>query len=64
MDLAINLVETKFQKDESDLYTIRRAAIDHNIPVFTNRQKAELFVKAITSKNLEDLPIKSWSEYV
>ena len=64
VDLAINLVETKFQKDESDHYTIRRAAIDHNIPVFTNRQKAELFVKAIVEKDINNLPIKSWEEYV
>jgi carbamoyl-phosphate synthase large subunit len=64
VDLAINLVETQLQKDESDLYTIRRAAIDHNIPLFTNRQKAELFVKAIVEKDINDLPIKSWSEYI
>jgi len=64
VDLAINLVETQLQKDEKDHYTIRRAAIDHNIPLFTNIKKAELFIKAITEKNLENLPIKSWSEYV
>jgi carbamoyl-phosphate synthase large subunit len=64
VDLAINLVETQLQKDEGDHYTIRRAAIDHNIPLFTNRQKAKLFVKAITSLKLEDLKIKPWSEYV
>lgn len=64
VDLAINLVETELQKDESDHYTIRRAAIDHNIPVYTNRQKAELFVKSIATKKPEDLLIKSWKEYV
>ena len=64
VDLAINLVETQLQKDEGDHYTIRRAAIDHNIPLFTNRQKAELFVKAIASKKVDELPVKSWSEYV
>jgi len=64
VDLAINLVETQLQKDESDHYTIRRAAIDHNIPLFTNRQKAELFVKAIVEKDINNLPIKSWNEYV
>jgi carbamoyl-phosphate synthase large subunit len=64
VDLAINLVETQLKKDESDHYTIRRAAIDHNIPLFTNRQKAELFVKAIVEKDINDLPIKSWDEYV
>ena len=64
VDLAINLVETELQKDESDHYTIRRAAIDHNIPLFTNRQKAELFIKAIVEKDINLLPIKSWDEYI
>ncbi|MBI4078727.1 MAG: carbamoyl-phosphate synthase large subunit [Candidatus Levybacteria bacterium] len=63
IDLTINLVETAHPKDETDHYTIRRAAIDHNIPIYTNRQKAKLFVKAITTKKLSDLAIKSWDEY-
>lgn len=62
IDLAINFVEHE-SADEADHYTIRRAAIDHNIPVYTNRQKAELFVRAITSKKLTDLMVKSWQEY-
>lgn len=62
IDLAINLVEHQ-QKDEVDHYTIRRAAVDHSIPIYTNRQKAQFFVNAITSFGLDDLAIKSWSEY-
>ncbi len=64
IDLAINLVETQLRKDKRDDYSIRRAAIDYNIPLFTDLRKAELFVKAITSLKLEDLRVKSWSEYV
>lgn len=63
VDLAINLVEYA-KKDEGDHYTIRRAAIDYNIPIFTNLEKAKLFVRAITTKKLEELPIKPWSEYL
>ncbi len=63
IDLAINLLEENPQ-DDSDHYTIRRAAIDFNIPLYTNRQKAKLFIKAIATKKLEDMPIKSWGEYV
>ena len=63
IDLAINLLEENPQ-DDSDHYTIRRAAIDFNIPLYTNRQKAKLFLKAITTKKLSDLPIKSWNDYV
>lgn len=63
VDLAVNLVDTKAQKDEQDQYTIRRAAIDHNIHLFTNRQKAELFIEAITQETCDKLPVKSWGEY-
>lgn len=63
IDLAINLLDPDGKKDESDQYTIRRAAIDHNIPLYTNLQKAQLFVAAITQKSLETLPIKSWNDY-
>ena len=64
IDLAINLVETSLKKDETDHYTIRRAAIDYNISLFTNIKKAELFVKALVEKDINKLPIKSWAEYI
>ena len=48
----------------NDDYLMRRGAIDHNIPLFTNLKKAELFIKAVATKKIEDLPIKSWDEYV
>ena len=64
VDLAINLVDSKAKKDESDHYTIRRAAVDFNIPLYTNLAKAKLFVRAITTKSLSKLPIKSWNEYL
>ena len=64
VDLAINLLDPHGKKDEGDHYTIRRAAIDHNIPIYTNLQKARLFTSAISNKNLSSLPIKSWDEYM
>ncbi|MBI2036241.1 carbamoyl-phosphate synthase (glutamine-hydrolyzing) large subunit [Candidatus Microgenomates bacterium] len=64
VDLAINLVDPKAAQDESDHYTIRRAAIDFNIPIYTNLKKAKLFVQAITSKTIKDLSIRAWHEYV
>ncbi|MBI4089745.1 MAG: carbamoyl-phosphate synthase (glutamine-hydrolyzing) large subunit [Candidatus Levybacteria bacterium] len=64
IDLAINIVDSHVRKITDDDYAIRRSAVDHNISLFTNIQKAELFIKAVTSKKLEDLPIKSWNEYV
>lgn len=62
IDLVINLVEHQ-QADELDKLTIRRAAIDHNIPVYTNLQKANMLVEGITTYTLADIPIRSWDEY-
>jgi carbamoyl-phosphate synthase large subunit len=63
IDLAINTVDYNVIKTIDDDYAIRRSAVDHNIPLFTNLKKAELFIKAITEKNLDTIPIKSWGEY-
>lgn len=64
IDLAINIVEKGVEKDITDDFLIRRNAIDRNIPLFTDLKKAELFIKAIASKKVSDLLIKSWNEYV
>lgn len=64
VDMAINITQRTAVNEMRDNYPIRRSAIDHNIPLFTNHQKAELFIKALVNKKLEDLPIKSWEEYV
>lgn len=64
VDLAINIVDPKVKKDVEDGYIMRRAAIDHNIRLITNRKNADLFIKALTEYKLTDLEIKSWDEYV
>lgn len=64
VDLAINLVDPNTQADMSDGLAIRRAAIDHNIHLLTNRRKAAEFIKAISSKKLSDLKVKAWDEYL
>ena len=51
-------------KQFEDDYTIRRAAVDYNVPLFTNLQAARLFVQAIAHYSLEDLPVLPWDEYV
>jgi len=63
IDLAINITDRYVKKEVNDDYFIRRSAIDHNIPLYTNLKKAELFVKAIGKKKFKDLEIKSWDEY-
>ena len=63
VDMAINITDANLKKDIDDDYYIRRFAVDQNIPLFTNLQKAELFVKAIVEKDLNKIAIKSWSEF-
>lgn len=64
VDLAINVIASNMrQQEEDDGYTMRRYAIDHNIPLFTKIKQARLFTRAIIDKNLETIPIKSWNEY-
>lgn len=57
-DMGLNLRHVK--KEINDDYAIRRAAVDQNIPLFTDQKKAELFIKAITEKSLSNLLIKSY----
>ncbi len=64
IDLAININDIYMQKHINDDYSIRRSAVDHNITLFTNLKKAELFIKAVSEIPIDDLKIKSWNEYI
>ena len=44
-------------------YTIRRSAIDYNIPLITNARLASAFIYSFCKLTPEDLEIKSWNEY-
>ncbi|MGE5041346.1 MAG: carbamoyl-phosphate synthase (glutamine-hydrolyzing) large subunit, partial [Candidatus Levyibacteriota bacterium] len=63
VDLAINIVDVKNRKEVDDSFVMRRAAIDHNIPLITNRKKANLYIKALVEKPISSLEIQPWSEY-
>ncbi len=64
IDLAINVINKLAIMDEDDGYAMRRYAIDHNIPLFTKVKQARLFIRALTEKDLNTIPIKSWREYL
>ncbi len=64
IDLAININDIYMKKHINDDYSIRRSAVDHNITLFTNLKKAELFIKAVSEIPVEELQIKSWNEYI
>ena len=66
---VVNLTERDPEEQQAlspkitDGQLIRRAAVDNNIPLFTDLQLARSFVKALTTYKLDDLKIKSWNEY-
>ncbi|HEU5380093.1 MAG TPA: carbamoyl-phosphate synthase (glutamine-hydrolyzing) large subunit [Ktedonobacteraceae bacterium] len=64
IDLAINIVDHHVTKEVDDDYAMRRYAVDHNIPLFTKVKQARLFARALVEKDLQAIPIKSWSEYL
>ncbi|MFZ2205929.1 MAG: carbamoyl-phosphate synthase (glutamine-hydrolyzing) large subunit [Microgenomates group bacterium] len=70
VSLVINISEKYeeapmvYEKLVSDGYLIRRAAIDNNIPLFTDMRTTRYFIRAIEKYSLKDLQIKSWNEYV
>lgn len=63
VDMVVDIPENFTSKDLKDGYTIRRTAIDFNIPLFTNARLATAFVRAFTSMEVKDLEIKPWQEY-
>ena len=63
IDLVINIPKDLSEKELDNDYTIRRAAVDFNVPLITNARLASAFIYAISKYTLEDLKIKSWGEY-
>ncbi|MFH1239823.1 MAG: carbamoyl-phosphate synthase (glutamine-hydrolyzing) large subunit [Candidatus Diapherotrites archaeon] len=64
IDLVINIPKEFNQLEFDDTYELRRFAVDLYVPLLTNIQLAQLFINSIMNKKLEDLKIKSWTEYV
>ncbi len=63
IDLVINIPKDLTRDELYNDYHIRRAAVDHNIPLITNARLASAFIMAICRYRLEDITIKSWDEY-
>ncbi|MCF8268017.1 MAG: carbamoyl-phosphate synthase (glutamine-hydrolyzing) large subunit [Ignavibacteriales bacterium] len=62
-DLVINIPKNLTQGELANDYTIRRSAIDFNIPLITNARLASAFIFAFTRIDPEEITIKSWGEY-
>ncbi len=63
VDLVINIPKNFQEEELTNDYMIRRAAIDYNVMLVTNRQIAMLLVEALYRKDVDKLKIKSWKEY-
>ncbi|MBR2416680.1 MAG: carbamoyl-phosphate synthase (glutamine-hydrolyzing) large subunit [Bacteroidaceae bacterium] len=62
-DLIINIPKNHTKRELTNGYRIRRAAIDHNIPLITNARLASAFIRAFCKMDVNELPVKSWDEY-
>ncbi len=65
IDLVINIPSADKEDELTNGYRIRRAAIDFNVPLITNRQIGERLSESMWAvrKGGVELEIKSWREY-
>lgn len=63
IDMVVNMPKDLSPRELTNGYTIRRAAIDLNIPLITNGRLASAFINAFCTIKLDDIDIKSWAEY-
>jgi len=63
VDLVINIPKN-YQKEElTNGYLIRRAAVDYNVMLVTNRQIAMRLFECLSRNGQPELKIKHWGEY-
>ena len=63
VDMVVNIPKNLSKNELNNDYTIRRSAVDFNIPLITNARLASAFLTAICKNSLDDMKIKSWDEY-
>jgi carbamoyl-phosphate synthase large subunit len=63
IDLVVNIPKDLSSHELSNDYSIRRGAVDFNIPLLTNARLASAFIYAICKMEMGDVSIKSWNEY-
>ena len=63
IDMVVNVPKNLSERELTNGYKIRRAAIDLNVPLITNSRLASAFINAFCTINLDEIGIKSWAEY-
>ncbi len=66
VDLVINIPNgsARHGLSGSDGYQQRRATIDHQVPLITNLQLAELFLRCLIAFHNTTLPARPWHSYI
>lgn len=63
IDFVVNIPKNLTKDELNNDYTIRRSAIDFNIPLVTNARLANDFILAFCKLERKDLKIRGWDEY-
>ncbi|MEM8835740.1 MAG: carbamoyl-phosphate synthase (glutamine-hydrolyzing) large subunit [Planctomycetota bacterium] len=63
VDLVINIPSSEQEREITNGYRIRRAAVDYAVPLITNRQAATRFIDALVRGAESGLQVKAWDEY-
>jgi carbamoyl-phosphate synthase large subunit len=63
VDLVVNIPKDLSQSELDNDYSIRRSAVDYNVPLLTNARLASAFILAFCRMSIDDLAIKSWDAY-
>ncbi|MBR5735948.1 MAG: carbamoyl-phosphate synthase (glutamine-hydrolyzing) large subunit [Bacteroidales bacterium] len=61
--MVINIPKNFSATELENGYKIRRAAVDFNVPLFTNARLATAFVKAFCNMSMDDISIKTSAEF-
>jgi len=63
IDLVVNIPKDLSKDELNNDYSIRRSAVDYNVPLLTNARLASAFIMAFCDINVEDMEVMSWDEY-
>jgi carbamoyl-phosphate synthase large subunit len=63
VDLVVNIPKNLSASELDNDYSIRRSAVDYNVPLLTNARLASAFILAFCRMGEKELAIKSWDEY-
>ncbi|MCX4358362.1 MAG: carbamoyl-phosphate synthase (glutamine-hydrolyzing) large subunit [Rikenellaceae bacterium] len=63
IELVVNIPKNLSKDELNNDYTIRRSAIDFNVPLITNARLGAAFITAFCRLEKSDILIKSWNEY-